>query len=305
MLAITILMLNKEKVTARELADKFEVSIRTIYRDLEAINLAGIPLVSYPGNNGGYGILKNFKLDRQILTLNDMISILSALKGINTSLEDNSLDSAINKISSLIPSDKKEEVDQYTEQISFDLLPWGYRKKEKEIMQLIHNSIINTRIIEFKYKNNKGENYTRIVEPMTLVYKANAWYLFSYCLKKNDFRFFRLSKINNIKIKDQTFIRKKASYRDYLIPDLNNMTLVDLKLRFSPTIKDVIEDFFEEDNISYDNEGYIIVDISFPEGEWIISTILSYGDNVEVLKPEYLKKIIKEKAKKIMEIYNT
>jgi predicted DNA-binding transcriptional regulator YafY len=86
MLSITVMLLNRDRVSARELAEKFEISIRTVYRDIEAINLAGIPVISYPGNSGGFGIMENYRLDRQLLTLNDMLGILTALKGVNSAL---------------------------------------------------------------------------------------------------------------------------------------------------------------------------------------------------------------------------
>src|SRR4030042_1157213 len=112
MLAIVIMLLNKDRVSARELSNKFEVSIRTVYRDIDAINLAGIPIVSFSGNNGGFGILDNYKIDRQLLSLDDMISILTTLKGINNTLEDKYLSNAIDKITSLVPKDKSAELSQ-------------------------------------------------------------------------------------------------------------------------------------------------------------------------------------------------
>jgi predicted DNA-binding transcriptional regulator YafY len=94
MLAITVMLLNRDRITARELADKFEVSVRTIYRDMDAINLAGIPIVSFAGNDGGFGIMENYRIDSQALTLNDMFTILSAFKGVTTSLDDVELEAA-------------------------------------------------------------------------------------------------------------------------------------------------------------------------------------------------------------------
>ncbi|MCK5003754.1 MAG: HTH domain-containing protein, partial [Candidatus Aminicenantes bacterium] len=113
LLSITILMLNKDRVTARELSDKFEVSIRTIYRDLDALLLAGIPVMSYQGNEGGYGLIDNYKIDRQILSINEMLSILTSLQSVNTSLEDKQYDSAIEKIKSLVPEDRKKDINNH------------------------------------------------------------------------------------------------------------------------------------------------------------------------------------------------
>ena len=135
MLAITVMMLNRDRISARELAERFEVSIRTIYRDIEAINLAGIPVISYPGNNGGFGIMDNYKIDRQVLSLKDMLSILSALKAISSSLEFSELDNAIEKINSLVPRGKTGQKNLFAEQFVVDILPWGFRKRQKTLVQ--------------------------------------------------------------------------------------------------------------------------------------------------------------------------
>ena len=110
MLSITILLLSRDRVSARELAKRFEVSVRTIYRDMDAINVAGIPIISYPGSDGGFGIIEGFKLDRQIFTTRDMVSILSPLEGINRALNSEPITQVIDKIHSLIPSNERVDV---------------------------------------------------------------------------------------------------------------------------------------------------------------------------------------------------
>ena len=159
MLAITVLLLNRDRISARELADRFEVSIRTIYRDVDAISMAGIPITSYAGKQGGFKIIDSFKLDRQLLTMKDMLTMLSALKGINATLENEELDSAIDKITCLIPDDKTSLLEDHLQHISIDILPWGTQKKQQKFLKQIHNSITENYIIEFRYENTKREIY--------------------------------------------------------------------------------------------------------------------------------------------------
>lgn len=301
MLAIIVLMLNKNRITARELADKFEVSVRTIYRDLEAVNMSGIPLISYSGNNGGFGIMENYKIDRQILTFNDMLSILSALKGLNTTLENKELDTAINKISSLVPKDKTEHLKMHLEQIVIDILPWGYRKTEKENFKLIHQATINNKLLQFIYQNSRGEKIQRKVEPMTLLFKGYAWYLFAYCLVRKDFRIFRFSRMKKLKILEQTFIRRDRTYQEFMEPENSNMKMVKVTLKFSPGIRNKVEEYFYEDQITLEKDGHSIVKISLPDDDWLYSMILNYGENVEVLEPASIRRGIHEKAKLIMQ----
>jgi predicted DNA-binding transcriptional regulator YafY len=125
MLAITVMLLNRDRINARELAEKFEVSVRTVYRDIDAINMAGIPVISFPGNEGGFGIMEHFRLDRQLLTLNDMLTILTALKGIDTGLIHKEVESAIEKITNLVPKEKADQAEQFFNQMVIDVVPYG------------------------------------------------------------------------------------------------------------------------------------------------------------------------------------
>lgn len=304
MLAITVTLLNKQKVTAQELAEKFEVSIRTIYRDIDAINQAGIPIVSHQGNNGGFEIMDNYKIDRQVLTLKDISSILFALKGINSTLEDKDIDSVYNKINSIVSQNESKKISTKMDQIVIDFLPWGYGVKHKSRIKEIHQAIINTRRIEFAYQNSKGEKTKRSVEPMNLLFKGSSWYLFGYCLLKNDARLFRLSRIKDLVTLDLDFERKEISYQSHY-QDKESIKTIDLVLKFSPHVRAIVEEYIDDEQITIDKNGYLTVKVTYPENDWIYSNILSYGEHVEVLKPERIKKIILKKAKKIIEKYQT
>ncbi len=303
MLSIVVILLNKNRVSAKELADKFEVSIRTVYRDIEAINMAGIPVISYQGNNGGFGIMDNYKIDKQVLSLNDMISIVSSLRGLGNSLDFNELDSAIDKIASLMPEGEKEKEMGY-ERFVIDILPWGYRQRQKKWLQTLYDSIYKNFLITFTYRNAQFESTERTVEPMTLLFKGFAWYLFAYCLKRHDFRLFRLSRMSELKAVDQTFSRRKASYIDYTEESKVKPAETELLLKFSPEVRFRVEDFFGDDYITYEDDGYMLVKVSFPEDNWVYNLILGYGEYVEVLEPERIRNIIKEKVDKIIDIYN-
>ena len=149
--------------------------------------------------------MENYKIDRQVLTLKDMVSIISALKGINVALEDKELDTAINKISSLIPKDKTEHLEINSGHIVFDILPWGQRKSRKDMLKKINECIVNCRLISIEYLNTKAEESKRIIEPMTLLFKGYSWYLFAYCSLKNDYRMFRISRIKSLEVLDKEF----------------------------------------------------------------------------------------------------
>jgi predicted DNA-binding transcriptional regulator YafY len=303
MLSIIVILLNKNRVSAKELSEKFEVSVRTIYRDIDAINLAGIPVISYSGNNGGFGIMDTFKMDRQLFSVKDMLNVLSALKGMNTALADKELDSAIEKISSLVPREKSEEMKLHLEQIVIDILPWGFTQKQKDYLRLLNQAIGDSKLVNFSYQNTKGEKSSRTVEPMTLMFKGYAWYLFAFCLLKNDYRFFRISRMKNPKILNQDFTRRKNSYQNFIFADPQKNKMVNLVLKYSAEIRQKIEEYFDDDSIIYQEDGDLIVKVTFPEDEWVYSFILSYGEYVEVLEPPHLRKIIQDRLIKTINIY--
>ncbi len=305
LLAITIMMLNRERVTAKELADKFEVSLRTIYRDLDALNLAGIPVVSYPGNQGGYGIMENYRLDRSLLTNDDIIAILSTLRGVNQTLENRNISDALEKIQSLVSRHKSNEALLSAEQVMIDMQPWGESPVLKNKLKTIHDQISAGRLLEFDYTKTNGEVTKREVEPMTLLYKSYAWYLFAYCLLRDDYRFFRLTRMKNLNPLKKGFTRREKSYRDCISADFTKDKMITLVLKFSKYVRQFIEDSFEESEIEPLEDGSILVRTEAPENEWIYGWILSYSDQVEVLEPDYLREIIIKKAEKIQKKYQT
>ena len=303
MMAITVILLNQDRISARELADRFEVSVRTIYRDVDAIGMAGIPITSYAGKQGGFKIIDSFKLDRQLLTMKDMLSILSALKGINATLEDKELDSAIEKITCLIPDDKTNLLEDHMQHISIDILPWSYRRNQQEHIKLIHNSIASNNVIQFQYENNKGEVRERKVEPMTLIFKGYAWYLFSFCLFRKDYRMFRLSRMKDVLALEEAFVRKNKTHKEYFRESFNSDKMVDISLKFPNKMRQKIIEYFGDERVIEKDGDYLIVKLNIQEDEWIYSMILSFGDSVEVLEPQYIRDILKEKSKKMYELY--
>ena len=303
LLAITLMLLNRDRISAGALAEHFEVSVRTIYRDIDAINLAGIPIISYAGHEGGFGIMENYRIDRQLFSLKDMLSMLTALKGLNLTLRDKDLDRTIEKITSLIPREKKEQLARHYEQLVIDIMPWGQGEKQKKKLEQIHAAIKESKLLKFQYRNAKGEQRARIVEPMTLLFKPYAWYLFAYCRSRHDFRLFRLTRINDLTGLHETFTRRPKTYEDTFQKEMGQAKTVDLVLQFKPQARPMVLDYFEEEWISIQKDGSALVRLSLPEGEWVYGMLLSYGENVRVLKPAYVRKIIQERAQKILRYY--
>lgn len=309
LLAIITMLLNRERISAAELAKKFEVSIRTIYRDIEAINMAGIPIVSQAGNNGGFYIVENYKINHQFLTLEDKISIVEALKNINRFLDNKQVELAIEKIKSIVPKEKRVEFDLHFQHMVIDNLPWGFKKTEKENLKykVIYAAVENKKCIAFNYRNSKGECDWREVEPLTLVFKGFSWYLFSFCKLRSDYRLFKLSRIDNLAVLEKAIQKDRMSYEKYEELNKNKYDenkLTRMILKFSNRVRYRIEDNFDISEIKVEEDGSLIVDTRFREDEWVYSMILSYGESVEVIEPYRIRKIIKDKSEKIYNMYS-
>lgn len=248
--------------------------------------------------------MENYRLSGQILSLEDMTSIISTLKNVNTTLGSSGLETVSEKILSLIPRDKIDYVSRQADELCIDLIPWFSPDKYKDQIKILREAISARYPAEFIYRNNKGESIRRTVEPMTLVFKGFGWYLFAYCRNKGDFRLFKLSRMKELHILPLHFSRKEGSYQTIMKAETNSSNKEVLTLKYSPHVRLQVEEYFEDSITDILEDGSLIVNITLPVDEWIYSSILSFGDNVEVLHPPHVKEIIRNKIKKMNKIYN-
>lgn len=305
LLSIVVYLLNRELASAGELAKRFEVSARTIQRDMEAINLAGIPVMSVQGPSGGYGIMKSFKLDRRLVTPDDLFYIITALEGIAGQLDDGQIDDTLEKMKGLLPPSPGEPFRRRQEKLFIDFSMLGGGPAQREAFRVVQAAVEEGRLLEFEYTSNRLERMTRVVEPMTVVFKWRSWYLFAYCRLRGDYRLFRTSRIRNPVMLGERFRRRELGFeefsRDY-DPEKTGK-LVEILLRFSPEMAPLVEEFHNEEDLERREDGSLVVRMAMPEDGWMYGYILSYGHFVEVLEPERLRVLIKESADKIARIY--
>lgn len=305
LLAITMLLVNRKRISARELAEHFEVSVRTIHRDIEAINQSGIPVISYQGASGGFGIMENFKVDKNVLTPDNIIAIITALKGISTAMDDRKIHDTLEKMKGLISGYSAADPDKFKEQVVIDFNPWGANVQDKEKLGVLKEAVGENRLIRFFYTNSKGESGERDVEPMGLVFRGASWYLYGYCRVREEYRMFRLSRMKSVRLLSEYFKHRGKSLEEFTRESgwSGDVKYVNLKLHFSPSVRVRVEDSFAAEQIQVNEDGSSTVCVTFPEDNWVYGMILSYADDVEVLEPQYLRAIIKEKGRKIWELY--
>lgn len=304
LLAIFILLLNRRRMTANDLADQFEVSVRTIYRDIDTLNRSGIPVVSFQGHGGGFCIPDHYKLSRQLLTFSDMTAILGTLKGVNQTLRNRELDRAIEKIESLIPPAESQKYQDGTDGFRVDIRPWGAPDSIQELVGQVHRGIQESRILEFEYCPIHGETRLRRVEPHTLVFKGYAWYLLAYCLLRRDFRVFRLSRMAGLRLTRDHFIRRKIDPAPYFTPEADSRERMDLVLKFEAGHEVRLLETFSRRFLEFRDDGSVLARLSLPDDPWTHSFILGFGDTCEVVSPEALRRKVAEKIDAMKKKYS-
>lgn len=298
LLSIVVILLNKDRVSAKELASRFEVTTRTIYRDIDSINMAGIPIISYPGNDGGFGIMENFRLERHIFTEEDIIEVLSALKGMTGLIQSERIRSAADKFANMIEG--KKGGDFFDDGIIIDINPWGSKSRIDSDFRTIYSAILSRKKLSFNYSDYNGKSSSREVEPISLVFKAYSWYLYSYCLEKNDYRIFRLSRIKNISVSKDTFTGKKKKYQsDYSIkPD------TDITIRFRNSFETLISEFFPQSRVEKSSD-FSTITFKAQNEEWLYKILLGMGRDIEIVSPKSVRESFIKYLKEISSKYSS
>ena len=292
---IIYILLDKKVVTAKELAERFEVSQRTIYRDIETLSTAGIPVYMSKGKGGGISILPEFVLNKAVLTEEEKLEILSSIKAVNAvSFDDSDIEKVLKKLNNILGEND-------TDWIEVDFSNWGNAEREKEIFNILKSAILSKRIVNFDYMSGKGENIKREVYPLKLYFKGQSWYMYGYCKIRDDYRFFKLRRIKDLCISKETFnikFLKNIMRKD----NIYEGKFITLKMRISSKMAYRVYDEFE--NFKQLEDGSFIAEIKYPKGEWIFSYIYSFGEECEVLEPEEIRKEVKDKIKKMLLNYS-
>lgn len=296
LLEITIRLLNRGTVTAKELAERFEVSTRTIYRDIDVLSSAGVPVFTNKGNGGGISLLENYSLNKTLISEHESESLLLALKTLQATKYPE-IDVILDKIGAVF---KHAEAADW---VHIDFSPWASRPNEYNKFIEIKKAILDRKRISFDYISSMGEKTSRVMEPMRLVFKGQAWYLWGYCNTKNDFRIFRISRIKNVEVTNVGFDRRQYSDNRQSDEPESIRPLIFLKLKFYSQALYRLYDDFDDEMIVRNSDGTCTVEVQFPEDEWVYGYLLSFGSYVEVLEPQHIRDIIADRARKLLEFY--
>ncbi len=289
---IVYLLLEKKKVTAKELAERFEVSTRTIYRDIEVLSRANIPIYATKGKDGGIGLLEEFVLNKTVLLEEEQNQILFALQGM-----DKVTGQAGNDIVAKLSTIFQKEADDW---LKIDFSNWGKEGSQKEWFAILKKAILQKKLVQFIYFNTDGQKTKRTVEPLQIWFKDKSWYLVSYCRQKEDYRIFKIARMKEVEVLNEHFER---TLPEPSTEQKRSFPTITLQLEISKEMAYRVYDEFEPNEITPKENGDFVVTVEYPENDWVYGYILSFGEAAKVLAPKTAKMRIKESLKKMLKKY--
>jgi predicted DNA-binding transcriptional regulator YafY len=300
-LSIIIIISQKGLVTARELAEHFEVSLRTIYRDIEKIGEAGVPIAAAGGKGGGYCIMKNYTLNNLFFNKKEIEPLIAVMDNLKFLFGNNP---QFNDIVLKFETLRNSEIQEYTK-LSIDMSHFSMENELREYLLLINRAIEDNRILEFDYINRKMEYLKRIVEPIQIEFTSGQWYIIAFCRRRKDYRKFKLVRIKNMKL-GGSFEKKSISKVEIenIFSKSYEKNSILVTLLFYSEIGERLSEYFSKDKIKLLEDGTYIVEDFFPEDEGLKKFILGFGNECEVIGPDKLRREMVEYIKKLYSKYN-
>lgn len=303
LVSIILILLETERVGAQELAERFEVSPRTIYRDIDAINMAGIPVCSTSGVGGGFAIMEQYKIDKKVFSAADLSAILMGLSSLSNMIRGEELVNALAKVKSFIPADRAKDIERKTNQVLIDLSPWSGNRNLQPHLELIQTALQENKLLSFSYADQRGNKTARRAEPYQLVLKNSQWYWHGYCLARNDFRLFKLSRTSSLQLLDETFLPREHPAPQLDASDLLAKMQTPITLRIHKSVLERVLDYCNDEDISPDGEEHYIVRYPFLENDYYYGILLGLGDKCECLSPEHVRTEMKRRIADMARVY--
>lgn len=303
LISIIMLLLDQERVSAQALADRFEVSSRTIYRDIDTINLAGIPIRSTSGVGGGFEIMQNYKIDRKVFSSADLSAILMGLSSLSNMIRGDELVNALAKVKSFVPADRAKDIAVKANQIHIDLSPWMGNRNLQPYLETIQTAIQENRLLTFTYINRFGNQTLRTAEPYQLVLKNSHWYWQGFCYTRQEFRLFKLSRTSRLQMQANTFTPREHQTPQLDFADYVAKMQKSIKIRIRASVLDRILDYCNYEDITPDGDTHYIVLFPFIENEYYYHILFSFGDACECLEPLHVRAEMKRRIQEIAALY--
>ncbi|OWA35927.1 DNA-binding transcriptional regulator [Saccharibacillus sp. O16] len=305
LLAMTILLLNRKRISATELAQRFEVSTKTVYRDIETLCHAGIPIVSHQGMSGGFELMERYTIGRQMLSPGEIEALRTAVKGAATALDDRTFEDLTEKVQALLGGNVHTDAASSGPGVVFDFNPWNCGASMRERIQLLRTAARESLRVEIRYLNMNGRESRRVLEPAMLLLKGGTWYVQAYCLLRSEFRIFRLTRILELRETGEPFRPKPAppieSYE--WNEDWDKTPKMEVSLHFGADVRLRVIDQFDPSRLTQLADGSVRITGLFVADEWFYGMLLSYGDRVCVESPSEVADELLKRASQIVKAY--
>lgn len=294
LIGILSVLLQQERVTAPYLAEKFEVSRRTINRDIEALCGAGIPVVTSQGQGGGISIMEGYRLDKTLLTSADMQAILTGLKGLDSVSGNNQYQQLMDKLNA------DNTTLASNNHILIDLASY-YKPSLAPKISLLQTAIEQQHYVRFVYCSPGGEG-ERLIEPYLLVFQWSSWYIWGWCMKREDYRIFKLNRIQELTMLERRFEKRKVPPYEVKAETAFPAKFW-IKAVFEPEMKWRLIEEFGAESFAEMEDGRLLFRFHFHDEQNLFSWLLSFGDKVELLEPECLREQARRLLKNMLEKY--
>ena len=301
MLSILFELLSKKCVSAKYLSEKYGVSTRSIYRYIFALESAGVPLYSTQGKKGGFSLIDTYKLSSTFLTKEEFDKTINALKGVSEGIDDKVLQRVITKLKASIKHEMSG-FDVKSGNLIIDAGPWGDAVGYKSKLSLMQKCIEECLPLSITYHDRNGEVSNRVIEPHVIVFKQGLWYVYAYCRNREDFRFFKIGRIEHANALNETFTRRELN-RDALPLNWHeSVPCEEVELLIDKTILSDVIEWLGVENITTINDIHV-ANAKLPYDKGLISKIVSYGKGIKVISPKKLVEEVKASAKEILKNY--
>ena len=303
LVSIIMLLLEKKKVSAEALANTFEVSKRTIYRDIDSICMAGIPIRATSGVGGGFEIMPNFKIDKNVFTEDDLSTLLMGLSSLSSIFRGDDIIHAMSKVKNFIPSEQADAIALKSGQICIDVNPWTTNPFVKDYLVKIELALEERHLLSFSYIGRQGNAIPRTVEPCQLVFKNSSWYFYGFCHLRKDYRLFKLSRIIDLKVCDESYIPKDFPSPILNADEISNSLKIFITLRIHKSLLERMLDYCSFNQFTPDGDSHYIIHFPFIDRDYYYDMLLGFGEKCECLEPANVREKLLKKISYLSTMY--
>lgn len=295
---LVYILIEKKQVTAKEMAKRFGVSTRTIYRWVEALSVSGVPVYALTGRGGGIAVSENYTLDKTVLSEEERLEVVSSVKALD-SLSGSGVTGQ--KLSRLVPSN--------TDWLEVDFSPWSPEGQGvRQLFGTLRECILKKRQVEFDYYGGSGKTERRVVHPWKLVYRGQAWYLLGWCNSRKAERYFKLSRMINVKQTGRlanVMMQETGKAENTSVASEKNPTLIKIKAKISANKAFYLLDSFACSETKTGSDGSLIVTFTAPDSDWLIGNLLGYGADLKIISPKKIRDAVIKEAIGVTELNKT